>query len=212
MEVITAYLIFFLIVFVIGGVVLLVYLIKYWFHVKEVAQVYISNNYVNTNVNVNRVAKALMKDNSLLQEAERMYKNQQERDHFYKETQRKEAIAQRVFAYDYEELLFQIYARIAEDNDHFGYWTTIDAREGYDESNLIHMISIVSKKSIPESEQLFNILLEHHLIYKWGGTYRLTTMLEKTLGDNLLRWDVVTDIDWNLDKWMNAHGYKHKNI
>ena len=27
--------------------------------------------------------------------------------------------------------------------------------------------------------------------------------------NDYIRWDVVTDIDMNLSKWMDEHGYKH---
>lgn len=213
MDVIDAYIIFFLIVLVLfaiyGLVKLIPYLIKKRTHENELALFY-KKNYM-TNSDLSTIRKQIKNNPGLFKEIEKKYKEQKERDYSYQEAKRKEAMAKRVFAYDYEELLYQIFAPIAESNDHFLYWTTSGSREGFDKVNLIHRISVLSKKSAIESEQLFDILLEHELIYNWGGVYKLTFMLEYSNGDELLRWDIISDTDWNLDKWMNAHGYKHKS-
>lgn len=213
MDVIESYIIFFVIVFVLFAIYGLVKFIPYFIkkkrHEYELASFYKKNHIINGDLSA--IRKVLKDNPDLSKEIEKEYNEQQERDYLYQETKRKEAIAKRVFAYDYEELLYQLFAPIAENNDYFFYWTTSGARESFDKVNLIHRISVLSKKTRSESEQLFNILLEHELIYNWGGVYMLSPMLEYSKGDELLRWDVVSDTDWNLDKWMNANGYKHKN-
>ena len=58
----------------------------------------------------------------------------------------------------------------------------------------------------------FNILVDHELIFEYGpGKYFMTTMLEENsniLEHNFEAWNVVSDTDMNLDKWMIEHGYE----
>ena len=188
-------------------VVVVIKLVQIRQHETELASFYKKNHY--TYEDISTIRKRLRQDRELLKETEEDYKKQQKADYYYQEAKRKEAIVKRVFAYDYEEMLYQIFAPIAKNNDDGLTWHAGMRYVG--KSYIVNEITKKKKVSILEAESIFNILIEHELIIRVGpDMYTLTYWLESTKLEKGLNWDVVSDTDWNLDKWMNAHGYKHK--
>ena len=128
-----------------------------------------------------------------------------------KEVSKRKCIKDRVFAYDYEDMLFQIYAPTAYYN--YSRWTSNSLRR----DEILKRISEIKKISINDAVEIFDILLKHNLIIKRYGCddYELTRMLENSafLGDDYNFeepfWFSVTVLDMNLDKWMTMHNYNN---
>ena len=143
-----------------------------------------------------------------LAEAENLYKKKQETEHYNRESWKKHYIMQRVSAYDYEEMLYQIYAPTAEETIRGWYSREIS------ESEMINRISEIKNISRFEAFEMLNLLKEKQILFRTNRDnevyYSLSFMLEKEIGGVGARWDIVSDTDWNLDKWMVAHGYEHK--
>ena len=200
MEVVNAYLAFFAIVFVILALVVVYKLLQIRNHTTTMAKFY-KHNY-QTDKDINVIRKRLMRDPKLLEEIEKEYEKEQKAIHSYQESQKKELITKRVFAYEYEDLLYQIYGPSAKDVIGF-YGSTVELEKGF----IIHRIAEIKQISVDMAENVFDILLAHDLLYPYGpGYYKLTPMLASNNAD----WNIVSDTDMNLDKWMATHGYEHK--
>lgn len=149
---------------------------------------------------IKEIIKRFKKDPDLLKDTERNYRNQQQAHVIKQEVYKKELIKKRVFAYDYEELLFQIYKPTAKEE--LGEWRL----EGLSKDEIIQGISNLKCISSNEAETLFDVLVDHNLIWRFGYKYELSPIL--CSGNN--GWDVVSNIDMNFDKWMVAHRFEHK--
>jgi hypothetical protein len=162
---------------------------------------------------VESIRKRFKSNPELFKEAKKLYSQEmeqkRERERIRKETNRKEGIIKRVLAYDYEELLFQIFATYATEKFCLcPEWASSALTKG----QILDKISEIKAISEDEAEKIFNVLREHHLIFKLSDGFYLDPMLEKrnTLSsDGYPSWDIVSNMDMNLDKWMVAHGYKH---
>ena len=211
MDLLYAYLIFFLIAFVAFVIWWICYTAPYRRHLTEVAEYY--QDYHESREDISAIKKRLRQNHELFVKTEKQYEEAQRKNHVRKESKKREAIIMRVFAYEYEELLYQIFAPLAKSNDAYSVWgwTTL-CSEGYSKDYIIQKISEIKNIPISEAESIFHILVKHKLIYKYHE-YLLTRLLETSRPsspEDYLCWDIVTDIDMNLDKWMNEHGYVHK--
>lgn len=169
-------------------------------HYKELAK-----NYTFCYESIESIEKRFKNDPELLKEAEKLFAQSMEDKKRYKELDRKRGIVERVFAYDYEDLLFQIYAPVATEN-YFHVW---DAYDKYlTRGQILDRISEIRAISIEEADKTFQILKEHFLIVPYGQGFCLTHMLEADRNISP-SWNIVSYTDMNLDKWMVAHGYKH---
>lgn len=200
MEVVNVYLIFFLIVFAILAIVVAYKLLQVRNHDINMARYY-KHNHI-TNDDITAIRRRFKQNRKLLEEVEKEYEQEQNAKYIYKETERKELIAKRVFAYDYEDMLYQIYAPTAKHI--FGHsWQTVEMEK----ECIIQRISEIKQIPFNMAENVFETLLAHDLIYQWHpGYYTLTQMLAS---DNA-NWDIVTDTDMNLDKRITEHHYERK--
>ena len=141
-----------------------------------------------------------------LAEAEQKLKEKKESVRRMREYWKRELIKQRVFFFFYEEMLFQIYAPSAKDSyeDWIPEWLSKDY--------VVQRISEIKNISIDEALNTFNTLKEKLILVEIPD---LGVSLAKMLCDDTdykdPQWNVVCDIDMTLNKWMDAHGYKHKN-
>ena len=141
------------------------------------------------------IVKKFQKDPKLLKQTEKEYYKQQLREAEEEEYKRKKLIAKRVFAYDYEDLLFRLYELTAK--EHLGEWCII----GMAKDEIIQRITEIKSISKNEAEELFKVLVDHELIWNYGCKYELTPMLR--IGNT--GWDAVSYTDMNFDKWMDTH-------
>ena len=142
-----------------------------------------------------------------LAEAEKLYKKRMESKHHAREAWKKEFIMHRIFAYDYEEMLFQIFSDHAI-LDEMGKWHS----QHIDKNHLLQRISEIKNIEIEESQRIVDTLIEHCVLCNVGEDCFLSSLLEES-DDNqsMIRWNIVSDTDMNLDKWMKAHGCKTIN-
>ena len=142
-----------------------------------------------------------------LVEAEKLYKKKKERAHYARESWKKEFIMQRIFAYDYEDMLFQIFSDYAW-LDTWGKWQPHDI----DRDHLLQRISEIKNIEVEEAQRIVDTLVEHGILCKVDDKYLLSSLLTES-DDNqaMIRWNIVSDTDMNLDKWMKAHGCNNKN-
>lgn len=117
----------------------------------------------------------------------------------YQEERKRKLIKQRVFAYEYEDMLFQIFAPFAHDYGN----TWVPQPLLYD--FVVKRIAEIKNVTAEEASKILEALKDKEVIYYNGGVN-----LSQVLWDGSF-WNIVSDTDLNLDKWMVAHGYEHKN-
>lgn len=151
--------------------------------------------------------KYIKKHPEELLEAKKVYKKKLEEQYKHEESKKRELIKARVFAYDYEEMLYQIYAPFAEQGT-WGWFASTNLRKKY----IIMRISEIKSVSEKDAINIFNILKEHKLLQDLldDDTYFLTPLLDN-LSPDTKQWDVVSDTDMNLNKWILAHPGLMKN-
>lgn len=137
-----------------------------------------------------------------LAEAEKLYKKKLEGKHHAQEAWKKEFIMNRILAYDYEDMLFQIFS----DNamlDTNGKWYSLFI----DKNHLLQRISEIKNIEIDEAQRIIEMLVEHCVLCKVDEEYNLSSLLQDS-NDNpsMIRWNIVSDTDMNFDKWMKVHG------
>lgn len=156
---------------------------------------YISGQQINREIE--DIKKRFKKDPNFLKETEKAYYEEEHRKTIEKENQKKDLIVKRVFAYDYEDLLFRLYEPTAK--EYIGGWRT----EGIAKNDIIKRIAEIKSISKDDAEELFKILVDHDLIWTcgYGCGYELTPMLQS--GKN--GWDIVSYTDMNFKKWMIFH-------
>ncbi len=142
-----------------------------------------------------------------LAEAEIRFNEWKRNERLYEEGKKRELIKKRVFAYDYEDLLYELYAPLAE-KDFRGQWHTY--YNGYKADELIMRISEIRNIPTDKAVEIFKILVEHELVHQWDSIYTINHILEESSDPKYKTWDIVSDTDMNLGKWMNEHGYKSK--
>ena len=155
----------------------------------------VDNGYVGgdkINREINSIIKRFKNDPELLKETEKSYYRRQQLDEEIKDSDRKRLIVKRVFSYEYENLLYQLYKPTAKEE--FGRWRT----EGMRRDEIIKGISDIKSISSNEAEKLFNTFLDHDLIWYFGCKYCLTPMLENESSG----WDIISSSDMNFQKWM----------
>jgi len=156
---------------------------------------YTSGEQINREIEI--IIYKFKKEPKLLEKTERDFYEREQRNILEKERKRKELIAKRVFAYDYEDLLFLLYEPTAKED--IGGWRI----EEIAEDDIIKRLAEIKNISMNEAEDLFKILVDHELIWTCGhgSGYELTQLLQS--GNT--GWDVVSYTDMNFDKWMVGH-------
>ena len=141
-----------------------------------------------------------------LAEAEKRYKEEKEREHNNLESWKKYYIMQRIFAYDFEDMLFQIYSKVAIE-DARGKWVALSYVKKED---LINKISEIKNVDRCEAERILDLQIKHAILSDIGEGYLLSTLLQDLGSGEKIAWNIVSETDMNLDKWMVANGYEHK--
>lgn len=172
--------------------------------IKEIHPGHTRNRYIEPTIK--QIRKYFKTHPDKLAEAENNYKEQKERAHYNRESWKKFYIMDRIFAYDYEDLLFQIYSKVAVE-DSRGKWV---ARVHLKNEDLINEICRIRKVDRSEAGRIIHLLCERCIISEICGGYLLSSLLQDFGGGELWPWNIVSDTDMNLDKWMVAHGYEHK--
>lgn len=134
-----------------------------------------------------------------LEEAERKYKVDEHNRYIRKEEIKRELIKTRVFAYDYEEMLFQIFAHYEVKH------------EKPSRHDVIQRISEI--KGIPENEaiNMFELLLNKQVLFDLPGDLGVSLNPMLVTDDYWNKeWNIVSNTDMTLNKWMIAHGYGNK--
>ena len=139
-----------------------------------------------------------------LAEAENKYKEDEEKHYVNREYWKRELIKSRVFAYDYEDVLFQIYAPSASDMG--DRWQP----QGLSKEYIVKRYAEIKNVSIEDALRTYDMLIKKNVICDLPGMgVFLDSMLWDDYKYNDQRWNVVSDTDMTLTKWMDAHGYKH---
>lgn len=125
-----------------------------------------------------------------------------EQDAIAKDKRRKIEIRNRMFAYEYEEDLYKFFSKYAFIE--YGKYTTAGK---YVKRDLLRSYLENSRKcSSKEADDIIDNLIEHEILI---GRYSPTVTLSGYLrGDICSNWNVVSDRDMNLHKWMINNGYK----
>lgn len=145
--------------------------------------------------------KYIFKHNpNVLKRAKELYKEDQERLTLEKNEERKKLAQTRVFAYDYENDLYQIYSDVA--NKRGGIWR-VSVKDGFNKEYIIQKLSELRHISIPEAQMLFEELVKREILIQFFDTYYLSSLLT-----DLGYWNIISNNDMNLHKWMIAHGYE----
>ena len=151
-----------------------------------------------TSAEVDEIRRWFKESEELFTETLNEYKESLKKKEYENELKRRELIIKRVLAYEYEEMLYQIYAPTPKE-----YGFTMSPLEG---DFIIQRISEIKQIPINEAEDVFKKILSLGLlyVYRQGGKFYLTEMLATTFSN----WNIVSDIDYNLVKWKKEHGYK----
>ena len=200
-------------IFLITAIAVLIYyaakmMYQSWEHELDIANFYKKNHLIHTDI---KNIKKSFKDNpELYKKAAQEYDDEKKALYIYNENKRKKAIAKRVYAYEYEDMLYQIFAPIVERYCYTDlYWSTY--RINLSKEYLVQKITEIIGITEEGAEQIIEYLASKDILFNYDGRYHLTSMLEKGTGDTYERWNIISDTDMNIDKWMNEHGYKHKN-
>ena len=119
---------------------------------------------------------------------------------------KKELVKSRVFAYDYEDMLFEIYAPSASDSG--DRWYPRELARDY----VLQRIAEIKGVSTEEAINIYKLLIKNNVISDLPGVgVMLAPMLWDDYNYKDPKWNVVSNIDMTLSKWMDAHGYEHKN-
>lgn len=153
---------------------------------------------------VDQIRKYFKAHPEKLAEAENKYKEDEERHYVNREYWKRELIKSRVFAYDYEDVLFQIYAPSASDMG--DRWQP----QGLSKEYIVKRYAEIKNVSIEDALRTYDMLIKKNVICDLPG---MGVFLDSMLWDDYKykdqRWNVVSDTDMTLTKWMDAHGYKH---
>ena len=154
-------------------------------------------------INICQVKKYFKEHPDLLDECEQRWKQKQQEEYENNENKRKQMFINRIFAYDYEELLFELYAPLA--NHRTGCWET-GFGVGPTHEELLQKIMASKNVSKEKADDIIKELEHHGIIYQCKDGYGLGSVLNGISREST----IVSDSDMNLDKWMNAHGYEPK--
>ena len=154
---------------------------------------------------VDQVRKYFKAHPEKLAEAEKEYKEAEERRCIGAELRRKDLVKRRVFAYDYEDMLFQIYAPTASDFDDS--WHPGHLSKEY----ILQRIAEIKNVSAEDALKIFDALIKKNVI---SDIPELGVLLAPMLWDDYNhkdpQWNIVSNLDMTFSKWMDAHGYEHK--
>ncbi len=181
---------------------------------KDIARLYMSNHSLEKNLSDSESMRFIDKSSSYFKRhpeefkvAEKEYLDHQKQLHKEEEHIKRELIKKRVFLYDYEDMLCQIYAPTAK-REYSKTWKSTGLERDY----IIKRIGEIRGISKEESEKLFNLFIEKEILaIDYNDKIELCRMLNS--GDSYLNddWKVVTDTDINLSRWMVEHGYYNEN-
>ena len=77
-------------------------------------------------------------------------------------------------------------------------------------SELLQKIAEIKSVSEKEAEDILSLLINHSLIEEFHGRCELTYFLCDESINEFRRWNIISDNDMNLSKWMYQHGYGYR--
>lgn len=136
--------------------------------------------------------KKRVSNNNVIDEAERKKE----------ELKRKDKIIKRVFSYQYEELIYEIFSPYAKKNQFGGTFRrqSWSVNEELENEFVINEISRILSISYDEASSLFKKFIENELLGR--STYKNRCNIGTLLGNE---WDLVSKDDMNLSRWMESH-------
>lgn len=128
------------------------------------------------------------------QKAENLRSEEMERERMREERDKKKYTKARVYSYDHESLIYQIFAPFRDAKPFAGEWhCSMELENDF----VISEIARIKKDSINEAEKLFSEFKDNELVFSIGKKCRMGLTLKQY-------WNVVTDEDLNFTKWVNA--------
>ena len=118
------------------------------------------------------------------------------------EAKRKDRIIKRVFSYQYEELIYEIFSPYAKKNQFGGTFRrqSWSVDEELENEFVINEISRILSISYAEASSLFKKFIENELLGR--STYKNKCWVGTILKEE---WDFVSKDDKNLSRWMESH-------
>lgn len=146
-----------------------------------------------------------------LEKAIALCKIDEENQYRFTEAEKRDLIKHRVLAYDYEDMLFQIFAPFAIEKK--GEWIPT----GLSNEFVVKRISEIKGISNEESLKIYEMLIKNSVLHdkqdnsKIGKLVFLSFMLRDDSMSNS-DWKIISDTDMTFNKWMERHGYIHNSI
>lgn len=136
------------------------------------------------------------------EEAIQRCKRFDEQEAIYQDKDRKQKIANRMFAYEYEEDLYKLYSKYA----HVEHKQYTSAGKALGKKKICEHLMTCRNLSEDKANNLIDELLKHNVLSNVYVGVVLSPMIDGRFYGSY--WDVVSDRDLNLHKWMIQNGYK----
>ena len=154
---------------------------------------------------INTIRKFFREHPNELEKAEALCKIDEENKYRFMEAEKRDLIKHRVLAYDYEDMLYQIYAPFAVEKK--GKWIPT----GLTKEFVIKRISEIKEISYEESLRIYEILTKNTVLHENQNKGEFVYLSFMFRDDSMSNsdWKVVSDTDITFNKWMEIHGYIH---
>ena len=140
--------------------------------------------------------KKALSDSNVREKAEQRRKDAIEFENKMAEENRKRQITKRVYSYDYECLIYQIFAPFRTKNECEEKWSYDKLEKKF----VINEIARIKEITLDQAGELFLEMKEKGLIEE----YQMKCKIGMTLD---YYWNVVSDEDLNFSKWVNSQTY-----
>ncbi len=135
-----------------------------------------------------KIKKFFKENPEEIKRREEIWQEKLKEEHAEEERKRKQQIIGRIFAYDYEDTLFEIYAPYAEKRGE-----TWVCNTWLPKNEVISKIATIRRISKLEAEDIAKQLEEHWFLWENKYSYMIPS-------DS--NWNILSDTDMNLDKWI----------
>lgn len=136
------------------------------------------------------------------EEAQKLSEFSDEQNAIFQDKDRKQKIANRMFAYDYEEDLYKLFSKYA----HVEHKQYTSAGKTVGKKTLCDHLMKCRNLSEEECNTLIGELIKHEVLFDGYVGITLSSMIDGRFYGSY--WNVVSDRDLNLHKWMIQNGYK----
>ena len=155
-------------------------------------------------------AKDTLKDKEVRAAAEKARQEDKDREIRRKKEENKQKTIKRVNSYEYENLVYEIYAPYCKYSSFYEKWyTDVQLHKDYIIKRILEIKSDKdSSVSLTDAKNLFNAMVEAEVldcIYDNSATYCQMGIVLR------IDWAVVSDEDMNIDKWIKKNGGDSQN-